>query len=354
MPEAGVSVAGTVSAAPGTPEPTSQVEVSVVIPARNERATIPSCLRALRDQTIGASRLEVIVVAAGNDGTAEVARAEGEGRFGGFQVVELAAGNKNAALQAGCARAHGATVVLLDADTELAPAAINELLRALAADPGSAVHGAALPRVDTWVSRYWELNRQLVKDLRFDGTLSGEVVALPRALLVPADLPSLFPQATGAKDDLRLGRALTARGYRIRYAPAARGTTLVPSTLRGLLATMLRNRRGAMEVLPLRDAALQAANSALLLAALPAALASRWSGVAALACAPLVVHLGRLTAQVTTLRQRYPGARRASLPVFLAIDLVARALKLWAFVERAGGRRAPTTFRGERPAGGTR
>jgi len=221
-------------------------------------------------------------------------------------------------------------------------------------DPGSAVHGAALPRVDTWVSRYWELNRRLVKELRFDGTLSGEVVALPRALLVPADLPTLFPQTTGAKDDLRLGRTLSARGYRIRYAPAARATTLVPSTLRGLLTTMLRNRRGAMEVLPLRDAALQAANSALLLGALPAALAAgRWPAGAALACAPLVVHLGRLSAQVTTLRRRDPDARRASLPAFLAIDLVARALKLWAFVERAGGRRAPTTFRGERPTCGT-
>jgi len=333
--------------------PAQDVVVSVVVPARNERDVIVPCLRALQNQTIGCGRLDVIVVAAGDDGTADIADACASG-FARFEVLRLAAGNKNAALQAGCGRAHGDTIVLLDADTQLAPTAIDELHRAVAVDPVSAVHGAAAPRVDTWISRYGELNRRLVKDLRFDGNLRGEVVAMRRALLLGTDLARLFPEAVGAADDVWLGRALAERGYRIRYCAAARATTLVPWTLRGLVRSMLRNRRGGLAVVPFSDAVLQAGRSVLVVAALPAALvAVHWSGALALVCAfPLLVHLGVLSARVEALRRRGLGDHRTSLPAFLALDLLGRALKLWAFVERLTGRRAPESFRGERPDAG--
>src|SRR6185369_1314848 len=125
-----------------------------------------------------------IVVAAGRDDTAGAAeRAASAADFGRFEVVRVARGNKNVALQAGCPRASAPIVILLDADTELAPDAVAELAHALGEGGERAVHGAPLPRFDTTVSRYWELNRKLRKDLRFDGTLSGEFVALRRATL---------------------------------------------------------------------------------------------------------------------------------------------------------------------------
>ena len=232
--------------------------ISVVIPARNEEHTIGGCLLALRQQSIGPEQLEVIVVVAGDDRTAEVVAREGADHFGRLEIVPLGAGNKNAALQAGCARALGEVVLLLDADTELAATAVAEILRALDAHPGAVAHGAATPRVDTWVSRYWELNRRLLKDLRFDGTLSGEVVALPRAALRPEDLAQLFPADVYSQDDLYLGRALQKRGWQVTYAARALATTLVPFTWRGLIVTLLRSRRGAMQVLPLPTAGLQA------------------------------------------------------------------------------------------------
>ena len=327
--------------------------ISIVIPARDEERTIGACLRALRRQSIGPERLEVIVVAGGGDRTAEVATREGAGHFGRFEIVPLAAGNKKAALQAGCARARGEVVLLLDADTQPAGSAVAELLLALDADPRAVVHGAAMPQVDTWVSRYWELNRRLLKDLRFDGTLSGEMIALPRAAVALEDLPRLFPEAVGPKDDLYLGRALQQRGWHVTYAARALATTLVPFTWRGLLTTLLRSRRGAMHVLPLRDAALQAGASALLLATLPAALlAGTRSGVLALCCAvPLLLHVASITWRVVALRRRGLGDFRRALPAYIGIDMLARGLKLWAFLERLADRQAPLTFRGERPTG---
>ncbi len=325
--------------------------VSVVIAARNEEHTIGASLRALRRQSVGCESMEVIVVAAGDDRTGDVAMREGEDQFWRFDVVRLTAGNKNAALRVGCARAQGEMLVLLDADTELAPDAVAELLRAVRQSPHTAAHGAMVPRITTWVSRYCEFNRRLVKDLRFDGHLSGEVIVLPRAALRPDDLCELFPDGVGAADDLRLTLALRQRGWHIAYAPAAVAKTLFPWSLRGLVVSMLRNRRGVMAVLPLSDATLQAGKSTLLMLALPTAVvaAPRSAGLAMLCVAPLMLHIGVLSRRVAALRQRGLGDHRAALPVLVTLDLLGRSLKLWAFVERLFGRRAQLTFRGERP-----
>jgi len=327
------------------------IAVSVIIPARNEENTIALCLRAFERQSIPAAALEVIVVVAGEDRTMEIAERDGTGRFGRFELLRVDAGNKNVALQAGCARAQADAIVLVDADTELAGNALEEILGALRRNPSSVVHGAATPRYDTWVSRYWEFNRKLTKDLRFDGILSGEIVALARAALRTADLTTLFPADIGTKCDLHLGRVLRRHGWQITYVPAARATTYVPTTFRGLLRTMLRSRRGAMAVLPLAEAALQAAWAGLLLAALPATLlATHWSRKLAFVCAaPLVLHGAQLAWRVEALRRRGLGDYRRESLLYLGLDLIARGLKLWAFAERLAGRQPPATFRGERP-----
>jgi cellulose synthase/poly-beta-1,6-N-acetylglucosamine synthase-like glycosyltransferase len=325
--------------------------ISVVIPARNEEHTIGACLRALHRQSVGCERMEVIVVVAGDDGTGDVAVREGEDRFGRFEIVRLTAGNKNAALRVGCASAKGQMLVLLDADTELAPDAVAELLRAVRQSPHTAAHGAMVPRITTWVSRYCALNRRLMKDLRFDGQLSGGVIALPRAGLRPDDLRELFSGGVPAADDYQLTVALRQRGWHIAYAPAAVGKTLFPWTLRGLFVSMLRIRRGMMAALPLADAALQAGKSAVLLLALPGAVvtAPRSAGLAMLCLAPLLLHISVLSWRVAALRQRGLGDYRTALPALVALDLLGRSLKLWAFVERLLGRRVQLTFRGERP-----
>lgn len=327
-------------------------QVSVVIPARDEAAEIGGCIAGLVRQSVGAGALEVIVVAAGEDDTGGAAeRAAAGAGFGRFEVVRLERGNKNEALRDGCARATAPIVVLLDADTVLEPSAIAELARAVGDGPERAVHGAAMPRTDTWVSRYWELNRKLLKDLRFDGTLSGEVIALRRSTLVSHGLASLFPERRGGKDDLNLGRVLAARGCGIGYVAAARATTLVPWTLAILVTTMLRSRRGAIRLVPMPEAATQAAFSLLLVGSVPAAiLAARSSVAVALLClAPLAVYVGALASRVAALRRRGLGDHRRELPSFVVLDLLGRAIKVWAFAERLVGHEPPARYRGGRP-----
>ena len=327
-------------------------DVTVVIPARDEADAIGACLAALARQSVGAGALEVVVVAAGEDDTAGAAVRAGTGAdFGRFEVVRLARGNKNAALQNGCGRATAPIVVLLDADTEPAPDAVAELARAVREGPEPAVHGAATPRFDTWISRYWELNRRLVKDLRFDGTLSGEMVALRRATLATHDPAVLFPDRTGAKDDLCLGRVLAARGCSIGYVPTARATTLVPWTFAVLATTMLRSRRATIRMVSIGDAAMQAALSAALVGGVPAAMvAARWSLAVAVACVvPVALYTCVLVRRVAALRRLGLGDHRRELPSFLLLDLLGRAIKLWAFRERITGREASPGYRGGRP-----
>ena len=207
------------------------------------------------------------------------------------------------------------------------------------------------PRIDTCVARYSELNRKLVKQLRFDGHLSGEVIAMPRMALAEVDLAELFPDGIGANGDAYLGRVLRRRGWHTRFAAAATATTLFPWTVRGLLASQLRNRRSVMMTLPKSEAALQATYGLMLWIALPAAaIASRYSALLGIVCAlPLIVHVANSAWRVESLGRHGYGTYWRVLPLYLVLDLIARGLKCWAFVERLMGKQPFTEFHGERP-----
>jgi glycosyltransferase involved in cell wall biosynthesis len=100
-------------------------ELSVVIPAHDEERVLPRLLAGLAD-----ARLEVIVVANGcRDATAGVARAAG------VRVVELAAGSKVAALNAGDAAATAFPRAYVDADVEVDAAALLALADRLRRGP---------------------------------------------------------------------------------------------------------------------------------------------------------------------------------------------------------------------------
>ncbi|EDY38450.1 glycosyl transferase, family 2 [Cyanobium sp. PCC 7001] len=125
---------------PELPAPAQAVEgrrVSVLIPARNEEATLPHLLTALAAQTI--TPLEVIVVDDhSSDGTAAIARqaalaageAQGPLPIRVLQPPPLPAGwcGKTWALHHGVLASRGAVLVFLDADTEPEPAFLERLL----------------------------------------------------------------------------------------------------------------------------------------------------------------------------------------------------------------------------------
>lgn len=119
--------------------------LSVIIPASNEAGEIEGCLKALlmSDPKPGfgsgsipvAMPIEVVVVANGClDATADKARSfapEFQRAGWGFQVLELAAGSKSAALNAGDGAARHRARAYLDADVRLNRALLDQLARVL-------------------------------------------------------------------------------------------------------------------------------------------------------------------------------------------------------------------------------
>lgn len=102
-------------------------EVSVIVPARNEEASLGACLESLVSQT--GVELEIIVVNDhSTDRTAEIARA-----FVGVQVIEageLPAGwtGKNNSVACGAREARGEWLLFTDADTVHLPGSLGRAL----------------------------------------------------------------------------------------------------------------------------------------------------------------------------------------------------------------------------------
>ena len=109
--------------------------VSVIIPAHNEEAVLPACLRSLLRQDLSGSMRVIVVTNGCTDKTADVARswqAEAIRKRHDLHVVEIDEASNPAALNAGDALAGGDVRVYLDADVELsvnAISAVGEILQ---------------------------------------------------------------------------------------------------------------------------------------------------------------------------------------------------------------------------------
>src|SRR5437762_11377371 len=102
--------------------------LSVVMPVYNEAAHLPSTLRAL-GEAVGESDFtaEVVVVDDGStDGTADAARASGDGQLA-VHVVSQPNRGRYEARRAGLAHARGEYVLFLDSRVRLAPGALRFL-----------------------------------------------------------------------------------------------------------------------------------------------------------------------------------------------------------------------------------
>ena len=93
--------------------------VSIIVPARNEAATIQACLHALTAQRYPAERTEIIVVDDhSTDGTARLARQIHPRRI---RVLTARGTGKKAALRTGIESARGELIVTTDADVTVEP-----------------------------------------------------------------------------------------------------------------------------------------------------------------------------------------------------------------------------------------
>ena len=125
--------------------PTAPIELSVVLPARNEERVLATTLSSVHCAADAAGLpYEIIVVDdASDDRTAAIAKTAGA------EVVLVELHNIGAVRNAGAKLAQGQVLVFLDADTQLPPETLQAALKAI---EDGAVGGGAWVRFDSGVT----------------------------------------------------------------------------------------------------------------------------------------------------------------------------------------------------------
>lgn len=208
-------------------------EITVLIPAHNEAGVIHRALRPLAELA-AEGLVKVIVVANGCvDDTAAVARKI----CPQATVLELGKASKVIAMNAGARLRRGQALVCLDADLELAPDALFDLVRPLLKGRAELACGRMVPVLDhssllvRAFYRGWALNPY------FDQGKAGGVVALSSEFARRA-----FPLRAFTSDDEMIARL--ADQDRRAFVADATFKVFAPRTLGALIAIRKRSRRG--------------------------------------------------------------------------------------------------------------
>jgi glycosyltransferase involved in cell wall biosynthesis len=199
--------------------------VSVIVPARNEEASLADCLQSLVSQT--GVLLEIIVVDDhSTDRTREIASS-----FPGVKVIEagpLPAGwtGKNNAVTAGAEAARGAWLLFTDADTVHLPGSLAGALRE-AQDNGAELLSYSPEQI---AGTFWEMATLPVVFAELARQYSPSKVSDPASTLAAANgqyiligrdaYDAVGGHAAIASDileDVALARAVKSSGRRIRF-----------------------------------------------------------------------------------------------------------------------------------------
>ena len=218
---------------PPQPRPEQLPPVSVLVPAWNEKGTIERNIAAL--QQVDYPRWEGIILAGGQDATHEATlkATAGDARF---RVLERGPEPKNVVLTRGIEAAKHDILVLLDADSIVAPEWLSMLVAPLAKG-ASASYGLYLPYRWTWISteEYMQQIQYHTKQVAaFPGCASPAIrrEALER-------IGSLTAKAYSWEDWDVYARLANAN-ERIVPAPHAKLLSDRPTTLREFWANTLR------------------------------------------------------------------------------------------------------------------
>lgn len=226
-------------ARPWRPDPAYAPEVTVLVPAFNEREALGVKLDGLLAASWPRERLHVVVVVDEDEGTAAVAR---EHPLGPEVLFTPRRSGKAAALRRGLAHVRGEVVVLTDANNVLDPGALAAAVRHLADPEVWAVAGRRGERRSAY-DRYEDLLRRLETRSGTCAAASGEF------LVVRADRVPAWPDGV-INDDLWLLCQLVRAGGRVVYEPAAAS---VEDALGGRAELERRARIGAGRVLLLGE-----------------------------------------------------------------------------------------------------
>ncbi len=134
-------------------------QLTILVPAYNEAKSIRDTILSLQNQTLKAEEI-VVIDDFSSDGTGEIARSLGVTVLRPPQNTGSKAGAQNYALQFVTTK----YTMAIDADTTLAPDAVEKLLAALDDDRVAAACGFVLPR---YVKSIWERGRYVEYLLAF-------------------------------------------------------------------------------------------------------------------------------------------------------------------------------------------
>lgn len=215
------------------PKPEELPPASIVVPAWNEQGTIEKCVGSL--QKIAYPTWEAVILAGGQDATYEAALKAIAGDAH-FRVLERGPEPKNVVLTRGINEAKHDILVLLDADSIVAPDWLSMLVAQLSTG-AAASYGFFLPYKWTWISTE-EYMVQIRDHIRKVAVFPGcSSVAIRREAL--ERIGSLTAAAYSWEDWDVYARLVNAH-ERIVPAPQAKLLSDRPTTLREFWANTLR------------------------------------------------------------------------------------------------------------------
>jgi cellulose synthase/poly-beta-1,6-N-acetylglucosamine synthase-like glycosyltransferase len=236
-------------AAPQRDRYTHCPSVCVILAGHNEGSTIEATLASVYGSY---PNLQVIVV---DDGSLDDMSARAQ-RFARLHPDVLVLrrprrGGKSSAMNSALPYTKAEIVISIDADSELGPAAIWEIVQPLA-DPRVGIVSATIlarnPWVNlvTWLQAYEYLQsifigRMVSQRLGVLGIASGAFAAMRREVLL-----KVMAWDVGPPEDLDLTLRVFKAGYRIAFSPYAVCITDLPTTWKGLVRQRMRWDQGAV------------------------------------------------------------------------------------------------------------
>ena len=311
--------------------------VTVIVPAYNEAASLADTIRSLQAQTVRPREI-LVVDDCSTDGTGDVARALGTAVIRPPRNTGSKAGAQSFALD----RVHTPLAMALDADTVLAPDAIERLLPAFDRAETAAACGFVIPR---HVRSVWERGRYI--EYLFAFTFYKQVQERYGKPLISSGCFSMYRtealRAMGGwsnrtmAEDMDLTWSLYQRGKEVRFVPEAVCYPIEPETF-GFLAKQLRrwshgfvqnvrlHWRGLLAVPYLRsavavsfwDALIASALYLFLLPALALLLRSPWLLLGYVIDVPAVL----VPVLAGAVARREVGRALASMPAFFVLRTV--------------------------------
>jgi biofilm PGA synthesis N-glycosyltransferase PgaC len=312
-------------------------QLTIIVPAYNEGASLADTLRSIAAQTVRVA--EVIVVDdCSTDDTAAVARALG------ITVLTPPAntGSKAGAQNFALGHVRTAFTMAIDADTSLAPDAIERLLPALAHDHVAAACGFVIPR---HVRTVWERGRYV--EYLFAFTFFKQVQDYWGKPLIASGCFSAYRTSVlrahggwGTRtlaEDMDLTWSFYQAGHAVRFVPEAVCYPIEPQTFafmakqlkrwsHGYVQNVSLHWRGLLDVPYLRsmvavslwDASLAAFIYLLLLPVLAIAFRNPWFLVGYVLDVPALL----VPVLAGAIPRREAGRALASVPAFLVLRMV--------------------------------